>query len=387
MHGRRRVRYKLIMDEIPLDSPQESRDPYQDLTPEQEKALTDFWNLTPNNPPSLMAISEKIFGQIHDGRSWQMRAIKKSLSQRNLKTKRNDTEKPEFQLTEEHKLFITNNAATMTAVELGRTLLNNPNLSNLHKEIRVINEFVKTLDTRVVMNNGKDTTDVPDGEYKPPKRPENALFRVNQYLNLSLDIKKLTPTQKKCIDSLIGYLHTYRFVHQMSSYEKESDRKLCEDSFIRGTWDKPDLTQEEIDRYITLAHEPIIQAKSRFIISKLEKQLDYILGTDPETAKMSMSLSDSIGKTNIQLHDSIKRQGDLHKSLTEQRSDKLAKQIKDNASILNLVELWKNEESRRDFIALGMKEQSELKDEVERLKTLPEIKCRIMGITENEAIY
>jgi len=56
---------------------------------------------------------------------------------------------------------------------------------------------------------------------------------------------------------LINYLHTYRFIRQMNSFDKAEDRNSCEDAFVRYTYDKPDLTQEEIDQYIELANSTV----------------------------------------------------------------------------------------------------------------------------------
>ena len=58
----------------------------------------------------------------------------------------------------------------------------------------------------------------------------------------------------------------------------------------------------------------------------------------------------------------------------------------ENASILNLVEMWKDEESRHKMIKLAEIRKKALEEEVERLSTMDEIKCRIMGLTEEEVL-
>ena len=55
-------------------------------------------------------------------------------------------------------------------------------------------------------------------------------------------------------------MHTFRFNHQINNYETQNDRDLFESSFIRYTYDKPDLTQEEVDQYIVLSSEVVISA-------------------------------------------------------------------------------------------------------------------------------
>ena len=73
-------------------------------------------------------------------------------------------------------------------------------------------------------------------------------------------------------------------------------------------------------------------------------------------------------------------------SLKEKRSDRLKKQIADNASILNLVEMWKEEESRKKMIQLAEMRKEAVKDEITKLGTMDEVKARIMGISEDEVL-
>ena len=60
------------------------------------------------------------------------------------------------------------------------------------------------------------------------------------------------------------------------------------------------------------------------------------------------------------------------------------KQIKENASILNLVQLWKEEDNRKKLVKLAELRKKTVKDEIEKLSTIDEVKARIMGITEGE---
>ena len=74
------------------------------------------------------------------------------------------------------------------------------------------------------------------------------------------------------------------------------------------------------------------------------------------------------------------------KPLNVKRSARLSKQIKENASILNLVQLWKDEESREKLIKLAELRKSVLKEEVENLSSMDEVKSRILGLSEEEVL-
>ena len=80
----------------------------------------------------------------------------------------------------------------------------------------------------------------------------------------------------------------------------------------------------------------------------------------------------------------MKWQQKLLESLKEKRSDRLKKQIKENASILNLVRLWKEEESRKNLLHLAEMRKKSVNEEVQKLSDIDEVKARILGLGEDE---
>lgn len=359
-----------------------------ELTPEQEKQVMDFWNENPNSPPSLKEITTKLFGGDFDGRSAQGRAVKKTLSKYNLRAKAASDYFPktaEIVLTEEQKQFIINNVATMNCLEITKILFQNPSLSNLNAETRIVNEFVKTLDTKVIYNQNQNE-DIPTEDYQPPATLERVLRRVNKYVNCTLDKEKLTSHQKKGLEALINYLHTFRFIKQMNTYDSNDDRMLCEDAFVRYTYDKPDLNQEEVDQYIELSNQVVQGFKVLRRSERMQFALEQITGNDPETMKVSMGLVEAIGKASTEYDQCIKRQQKLLDDLKEKRSTRLSKQIKETASILNLVQMWRDEEERQKMIKYAEIEQQAIAQEVEKLTSMDEIKARIFGLNRDEIL-
>jgi hypothetical protein len=358
-----------------------------ELTLDQEKSVLETWNRTPSNPPSLKALSLAVFGIEYDGRSKEVRAIKTCLAKHNLKARAATTYKPvgEIELSDAHKQYITNNAKTMNALEMAKILFANPALTNLHAEVRAVNDLIKTLDTKVVYDV-TNVSDVPKGKYSPPNTMDKVLKYVNQYVSINLDKGKLNAFQRKGLETLIGYLHTYRFIKQMNSFDSEDDRKSCEDAFIRYTYDKPDLTQEEVDQYIILANEVVMAFKAQHRHEHLQRMLDQITGTSPEDAKISMSLVEMIGKAASEFNQCVKRQQDLLDDLKEKRSSRVSKQIKDNASILNLISEWKQEEFRKKYLQIAELEQESVARELEKMEDVENIKARIFGLTRGEIL-
>jgi hypothetical protein len=362
------------------------------LTEAQEKIMVDTWNQDPSNPPELSALTATVFGSPTplDGRTKEARAVKKALLKHNLRgvktTADYEAKTDKIELSEAHKLYITNNAKTMNAVEMAKIIFANPALTNLNAETRAVNDYMKGLDTTVVYSP-EAVEDTPVGDYVPPKTIEQVLKRVNSYINFVSDRTKLTPMQTKCLKVLIGYLHTYRFIALMNNYQTNSDRKLCEDAVIRYTYDKPDLTQEEVDQYIELANQVVRANTVQRRQEHLEELLEQVTGNDPDTMKISMSLVEAIGKASTEYHQCEARKEKLFANLTQKRSARLDKQLKDNASVLNLIQVWRTEEGRTEWLKHAEREQAAVAKEVDHLTSLSELKARIFGLTKDEIKY
>lgn len=359
-----------------------------ELTPEQEKIMLDTWNSTPGNPPSLLTLSKAIFGMELDGRTKEVRAIKSCLARHSLKSKAATAYEPVglIQLTDEQKEYILNNAANMNSLEMARTLFENPTLSNLNAETRSVNDFVKTLSGKVIYSQ-KDVDDVPDGNYEPPNTLDKALKKVNEYVNCNYEKAKINAFQRKGIDMLITYLHTFRFIKQMNTYTTMDDRKSCEDAFIRYTYDKPDLSQEEIDQYIQLANEIVMGIKTQRRKETLESMMERLSNNNTDGAELSIKLAEMIGKISTEYNLCIKRQQDYLSDLKEKRSIRISKQQKDNASVLNIIAEWKQEEYRKKYLKIAEREQEAVDKELEIIDDVENIKARIFGLTREEVMH
>ncbi len=356
------------------------------LSDEQKKTVIDQWKngKTPMIKDLIVAAFPNLDEKFYDGRSNYGRAVKAYLAEKGLEAGvTSKYVKKTFSLTEEQKEFIYNNCSTMKALEMTRELFGfkvSP-LDQKHKEVK---KYLSTIDNKVIFSDViKEDTEPQD--YTPPKTEQKAITKINKYVHDGLDKNNLKSIEKKCIAKLIGYMHTYRFIHQISTYTAVKNKDLFESSFVRYTYDKPDLTQEEVDQYITLSAEMVIGANIQVRVERLQELLDQC-AEETDGKKIAMSLTESIGTAQTEYNQCINRQTKLLNELKEKRSQRLSKEIKENASILNLVEMWKEEESRVKMIKLAELRKNSLKEEMERLSTLDEIKCRIMGLTEEEVL-
>lgn len=353
------------------------------LTEEQQLKLLKEWNDRPNNPPSLNELVKVAFSRDDlDGRSKEGKAVKNFLASRQIKPKKSHEYQAKglIELNLDQKEYIGNNCHTMTGLEMAKILFKNDNLTNLSQETRSVLEFIKTIPTNVKFNDNENI--ITEG-YKPPKSEDRMLAKINRYILDGIDKSKITHKQKREIFSLIGYMNTYRFTHQINLYDNEEDRDLFESSFVRYTYDKGDLTQEEVDQYIVLCTEVVISSNIQQTINALQNQIDLSIEGD---GKIPMALVEASNTARKEYNDCVNRQQKLLNELKVKRSDRLSKQVKETASILNLVEMWKEEESRAKLLKMAELRKKSLSDEIERLSSMDEIKCKILGISKDEIL-
>ena len=197
------------------------------------------------------------------------------------------------------------------------------------------------------------------------------------------DSKKLQPNQKKQVEALMNYLCSFRFKYQIDSYEQKGDKELFESSFVKYTYDKNDLSQENCDQYVLLCSEVVILSSIQKTINMLQAEQYRCLQED---GKISMMVVEAIKTARQEHNECVKRQQDLYKSLTQERSDKLSDEIKDKQSLLNLINAWKNQESRQRMLKLAGEKKDKLRKEMHELETLDEMKMKILGISIDEAL-
>ena len=361
-----------------------------DITKEQRhQAALDLWRERESSGQTAPSLAELIKAAYPDkpeldGRTKEARELKSFLSELEIQADGSHVYHPkEFPpLTDEQKEFIDNNVGTMGGTHLCRVIYDDPNITPLDGRVRLVNEHIATLPQHVVNQNSDINT---EPTYAPPKTFDKTLLLVNKYIHEKIEKKKITGRQKKEINALMGYINTVRFIHQVSTFDNNMDRELFQSSFVRYTHDKPDLTQEEVDQYIVLSTEVVIGSSIQARSERLQQLLDNA-AEDSEGRRLAMGLVQAISAAQTEYNQCVGRQHKLLGDLKEKRSDKLKSQIKENASVVHLVQMWKEEESRKKLIALAELRKKGVKKEIKKLSSMDEVKARIMGISEDEVL-
>lgn len=360
-----------------------------ELTEEQKQKALGAWNdavKAGKQPPGLKELVELCWpGSGLDGRSAEGISLRSFLATRSIKPKSAFTyvsKIAEFELTPEQKEFISNNHKSMNITEMTRELFPQvKNLSNLSKEYRVIFRYLKS--------NVPDFK-VPENEaiepYSPPRNINTVIERVNKYVHgVNLQQEKLTTKQKNDLNALMSYLHSLRFTSSINLFKKLDERDLMESEFIRFTYDKGDLSAEEISSYVMLALEAPNMNRKQVEIERLSELLQNS-AEDSEGKKVSIGLSDAIHNAESELDNCKKRQKDLIKVLVGNRSDRLKNKMAETRSVLSLVEAAKHKDMRDQMIKIAKKQEEILGKEVDRLADMDSLKASIFGISKDEIL-
>jgi len=351
------------------------------LTNEEKKKAIESWN---SGEKSLKKIIEASVGVGMDGRSKKGIAVKKYLATLKVKPvasqdyqKKTDA----FVLTEANKEYIRAHSSTSKPLELARELFNNQNLTNLSTESRAVTDFYNSLDPtlRFVKNNDEGAPQ----EYRPPKTHAQAVARVNRYVLEGLDFNKMSQKEEHMMTALIRHLHVHRLVYMMNEFNSSRDRELFESSLIRYIFDKPDLTEEELDSYMNLCADIVNHTSMQRDLEVLKETRDNAIATD---GKVSMAIVEAINNCYSAMDSNLKRQQKSLETLQGKRSERLKNKIRENASIVQLVELWKNETRRLQFIQLAEVRKEKLRDEVKNLDSMDELRFQLWGMGRDEVI-
>ena len=356
----------------------------QELNKRQKDDLLDFWESAPDGKARTLAeMIECAFpGQNIDGRSKQGRLVRSFLVEEcniQAKTQADYVPKPKIILDEPQQTFVKNNHKSMKPMEMAKTLWGD-DISHLGQEVRAVAAFIKKLPSDEVDDTyGSDEID----EYKAVRQMSHVVYRVNKYASAGLDATKMNPKIRKDMQCLLRYMTTHRFLSQVETYPNKRDWELFESTFVRGTYDKNDLTQEEVDQYVVLAAESVAEQIIRRNQTNIQNQLDEnTRNGDP----LSKTMVDALSDFTRQLENNLKRQADLVKRLTGTREKRLESHQSRHASVSNLVEIWRDEKGREEILALNDKYKDAVGEEIQRLSGMDELKCKIMGISEEEVL-
>ena len=347
------------------------------LSEEQKQFIRDNFKSNPN----LLDLTRQVFEDPNiDGRSKEGRAVRAFLAEEKLEYKTTKREKvPDIELTDEQVEFIKAQAQNnLSAYQIAEILFPDINIKRFCKEHMTIVEFLREYEPAYV----HETETAINRSYNPPKIFSTALKKINTFTLQELSEERLSHDEIDCVESLMRSLAAPRFIQVISNYNSMKDRELFEAEFVRATWDKPDLTSDEINLYINVCVDYI---NLKNISSHIEK-LNTMFNEVEDQQDMTVRLAEVLKSKTDEYDKCEKRMESLIKKLNGDRAERLKNKRQDNATIISLVKNFQAESERRRMIELAEMQKKLVEDEVTRLDNMDSWKARILGISKHDAV-
>jgi len=348
------------------------------LTEEQEGFIRDNYSVTQD----LIELTRATFNdETLDGRSKEGRAVKDFLLENNLEYNTTKKEKvPDVNLTKEQGDFIKQYSSEgMNSLEIAKLIFPpEVEIKKLGKEQRAVIDFLEE-NAPDLVNSSEDAL---TSSWSPPRVIDKIVGKVNRYCAEKIEVKKATKMELECLDKLIVYLNSPRFIWTINNYTSQGDRDLLEAEFIRATWDKPDLNTDEINLYLNVCIDYINLKNINKHIEKLNRMFDDL----EEENEMTVRLAEVLKAKSTEYDQCEKRQQQLISSLNGDRVKRIATKIDKNASILALVQAFQNEEERRFMVQMAEKQKMDVEAEANRIESVESWKARVLGIDKSDVI-
>lgn len=297
-----------------------------------------------------------------------------------------------FELTDETRAAIRSCYLELSGpLEIARVVFKNPALMPSNREVREVGMYCREIDPMY----RKEEDQVDNLDYQPPASIIVLMGKVNKYaIVFTPDGKKLldpatvSPIQLKNLQALITYMRTPLFKIVADKYLKRVDRELFESTFIKNCWDKPDLMAEELDQFIDLAAVTVDYNMIDRMVKRLDDRLILLVNqAGEEKLPLNQAEVDLLNSAREKANAAMKQKATLLKSLTVERSKRVAARQGANASLHNLVSAWKNEEDRKRIIETVEREKrAALGKEIERLSTIDAIKGEVFGLSKEDLL-
>lgn len=331
--------------------------------------------------PDLNILTQKCFDNDKlDGRTKEGRAVRAFLIENDIEfnTKFVGKQDP-IVFTKEQEEFIIQQADDgLSSLEIAKLLFPNKRVNPLSLEQRGVLKVIRDINPDIMPSKDSGALD----SYIAPKATSRILKKINEATGHDFEESKLNRQYQVCVERLGVHLNNSRFLKIMNNYLDLSDRELFEQEFIRLTWDKPDLTADEINLYLNVCKE-IINLE---VVSKHLNKLNDMFDIADDQTEMSVRLAEIIKAKSGEYHQCEGRIENLTKKLQGDRSERMKNKTKENASILSIVQMFQEKEERDNMVRIAEMQKELVKKEAERLEGMAEWKARILGISQDDVI-
>lgn len=331
--------------------------------------------------PDLIELTQQCFSRNDlDGRSREGRAVRKFLADNSIEYKTtNRVAADPIEFTPEQKEFILDQAETgLSSLRIAQIVFPDRQVNPLSLEQRAVLIAIREVNPDILPSQDSGALN----SYLSPKSPSRIIKKINDATGLGLEELKINRQKQICVSKLGINLSNSRFIKIINNYLNEGDRVLFEHEFVRLTWDKPDLSADELNLYLNVCKEVI----NLEVVSAHLNKLNDMFDVADEQAEMSIRLAEIIKAKSTEYHQCETRIENLTKKLQGDRGERMKKSQKENASFLSIVQLFQEEEERETIIRIAEMQKEVVAKEAERLEGMVEWKARVLGISREDVL-
>ena len=224
--------------------------------------------------------------------------------------------------------------------------------------------------------------EITGDRYAPPQIMNTVIKKVNRMVFKEFDVEKINIQDRKCLERLLTYLSAPRFLQVINAYTTKQNRELLESEYIRSTWDKPDLTADELNLYINVCMD-YVNLKE---IEQQKQKLNLMFDDTEGQNDLTMRLTEMLKTKSEEYNQCTNRIDKMIAKLNGERAKRVANQHERNASVLALVHLFQDEEERRLMIKMADMQKQTVKEEADKIEGMNDWKARVLGISRQEII-
>jgi hypothetical protein len=122
------------------------------------------------------------------------------------------------------------------------------------------------------------------------------------------------------------------------------------------------------------------------VISKHLHKLNDLFDQTEEQQEMTVRLAEIIKAKSSEYHQCEGRIENLTKKLQGDRAERMKNKQRENASIISLVQMFQDEEERRNMVRIAEMQKQLVQQEAERLEGMAAFKARVLGISQEDVI-
>lgn len=356
-----------------------------ELSPEQKTWIRENFKTS----MSLREIVSGALGKEDDGseidvRSHKGRAVREFLASENKEYVTARTRKTDLiKLSDAQKEVIMElNSRGRSTLDIAQNVFGDRTVQ-LSAEHRAVMDYIKDNSDEVVSRDIEINLDRNIGsrpnKYQAPQQLSMVISKINKATDANWDESKMNRMELLCAEKLKNRLNNSRFKIIYSSFPDKEDAILFEQEFIRFTYDKADLNQEEIYQYMELTRDSCsLEAQYRHI-QILHEEFEASAGSGKQN-DMSIRLStmikekeDALNKTKVRVKNAIN-------SLQGDRKERINSKNQSAASFLAIVKAFQEEEERALMIKMAEMQRQAVREEADRLESMEQFKARILGL-------